>query len=225
MLPAIATLLVLQLGLQAGAGHNGDDGTWRETALQSVADGEPFLTAARHVVRPVRPVQGDGTQMTSTTVYRVGQDTFLELGIPESRHMAVLGSLASLQLVDVSSLPADTGQQPDEPLRLPAFVRADGVAWLLSGGALAVDEFEAALRLSSSRLPVAVADRVALLTESAVSAAVDRLQQIQITDSPTRLVVVGKGYVRSLCVDRAGVFGWLGTILGLLMTQMPTKRR
>jgi hypothetical protein len=36
-------------------------------------------------------------------------------------------------------------------------------------------------------------------------------------------VVAGRG--PTLCIDLAGALGWLGTLLGLAMTQMPTKKR
>ena len=199
--------------------------TWRLEALEKVAAGQPFaLPTTRHLVRPVPSVAGTAHAVAGGTAYRVGRETFLELGIPESRHSATLASLLSLRQVDVSS-PLEDGYGADQAVQLPVYVWADGVAWLVSGGALAVQEFEAALQLSSATVPAAVSQRLMLLTETAVSAAVRRVENAVSSDPPTRLAVVTRGYYRSMCIDEAGVLGWMGTLLGLLMTQMPTKRR
>lgn len=199
--------------------------TWRFEALEKVAAGQPFvLPLTHHVVRPVPSVADTAHAVAGGTAYRVGRETFLELGIPESRHSAILAALLSLRQVDISS-PLEDGYDVDKAVQLPVYVWADGVAWLVSGGALAVQEFETALQLSSDTTPAAVSQRLMLLTETAVSAAVRRVENAVTSDPPSRLAVVTRGYYRSMCIDEAGVLGWMGTLLGLLMTQMPTKRR
>ena len=217
--------VLLGLGSGAQATDAAASATWRLEALEKVAAGQPFaLPTTRHLVRPVPSVAGTAHAVAGGTAYRVGRETFLELGIPESRHSATLASLLSLRQVDISS-PLEDGYGADQAVQLPVYVWADGVAWLVSGGALAVQEFEAALQLSSATVPAAVSQRLMLLTETAISAAVRRVENAVSSDPPTRLAVVTRGYYRSMCIDEAGVLGWMGTLLGLLMTQMPTKRR
>ena len=101
--------------------------TWRLEALEKVAAGQPFaLPTTRHLVRPVPSVAGTAHAVAGGTAYRVGRETFLELGIPESRHSATLASLLSLRQVDVSSALGD-GYGADQAVQLPVYVWADGV--------------------------------------------------------------------------------------------------
>ena len=207
-------LLLLAQGCSSGGMGEEESTDWRADALESVGVGEAFKIPGGATMRPAESWSRTKVDQRS---YAVGQDLLLAVGVPEARHLAVLAALDDLRLVDGAA--AVDEEADEEELRLPAYVRTDGVAWLLSGGASALDEFEAALRASSARLPAPLAERTLPLAQTAIAAAVGRALEAH---GGSRLVVRRGGRRRE---RKAAALGWVGTLLGLLMTQMPTKRQ
>ena len=216
MAPPCGPLLLLLSLLQgcSSGGSMDEESTWRAEALESVGVGEPFKIPGGPTIRPAESWSRTKVDQRS---YAVGQDLLLAVGVPDGRHLAVLAALDDLRLVDGAA--AVDEEADEEELRLPAYVRADGVAWLLSGGASALDEFEAALQASSARLPASLAERTLPLAQTAIVAAVGRALEAH-GGSSLKFRRGGRRRER-----KAAALGWVGTLLGLLMTQMPTKRQ